>query len=613
MKQGPKEIVHKADTTENQLSRIDVDRKKSIEIDSPGGECGPSEIVLSSAAPLPKPTTISPTIQNDSIAQQYEMNPAELMASLNFEPAPQSASYAVPGSSGTLKETHIFTPIKMNITSSHESSLSKPIDVSEIVATPSPNAYPEYDFEKASAGVIINEHVVKKEYRDVEYDPDKLKTNANIESDDFSEFQSVEAPVMETISTLPSILNSILQPTKTATNISINWPDPGTVADANAIDEFKNYVPNTNSCSKLENINDGRVKHSKINGTEFNKPTIGTSPSDDMFSGSSNVADTRRGDDGFSDFRSTKTAGISYISHISAIPDIIPTGQTFAYAKTDLTPKSTAPDIFQRVSLASDMGIDKYSDSKKHSNENCMVNSYIKSTTTLASSTSAPPFASSSILVPQIALQPKSTSTASNHTSNHASNIAWPDPGISADELARLETIFPQATKTINVSPINSGNKLANNVNNKNEDDEWSDFVSVTQPQTPITNILNQNLQRHQNNDDDDWSEFVSSAVPPPSHPPMHTKNTNAGPNFTSWNTPSQYTSWQHTAPTPIVFSQPDAFTLSPIRSIGIGMNHSITNGHTQHQSPSIISLPNLGFAAPKSLVNMPKPNLAKK
>lgn len=608
MNEGPQEIVHKADTAENQLSRFDVDRKKSIEIDSAGGECGPSEIVLSSAAPLPKPATISPTIPNDPIAQQYEMSPAELVSSLNdFEHAPQSASYAVPGSSGTLKETHIFTPIKMNITSSHEPSLSKPNDVSEAAAAPALNAYPEYDFQKASAGVIINEHVVKKEYRDVEYDPDKLKTNVNIESDDFSEFQSVEAPVIGTKSPVPSILNSILQPTKTATNVSINWPGPGTVADASAIDELRNYVPNTISSSKLEHTNDGRVKHSKINVPEFSKPTIGTSPSEDMFSGSNDAADTRSGEE-FSDFQSTKTAGISYISHISAIPDIIPTGQTFAYAKADLTPKSTVPDIFQRVSLASDMGIDKYFDSKKHSNDNRTVSSHINSTTTMASSTAAPPFANSSILVPQIALQPKPTSTPSNP----ASNIAWPDPGISADELARLETIFPQATKTVNASPVNSSNKLPNNVNNKAEDDEWSDFVSVTQPQTPITNILNQNLQRHQNNDDDDWSEFVSSAASP-SHPPMHTQNTGTGPNFTSWNAPSQYSSWQHTAPLPMAFTQPDAFTLSPIRSMGNGRNHSITNGHTQQQAPSIISLPNLGFAAPKSLVNMPKPSLAKK
>lgn len=536
------------------------------------------------------------------------MSPADLVASLSdFEPAPQSASYTVPGSSGTLKETHIFTPNNMNITSSHVPSLSNPIDASEMAAASTPNVYAEYEFEKASAGVIINENVVKKEYRDVEYDPAKLKVNTTTESDDFSEFQSVEAPAIEAKSVVPSILNSILQPTKTATNISIDWPDPGTVADANAIDEFQNYVPTPVSSSKLEPSKDVRVKHSNTNGYGFNKPTIGTSPSDDMFSVSQSIAKTRSGDDDFSDFQSTKTAGISYISHISAIPDIIPTGQSFTYAKTVITPKSTAPDIFQRVSLASDMGIDKYSDSKKHSNDIGAVSSPINSTTILTSSTNAPPFASSSILVPQVAPQPRQAPT-----SNHTSAIAWPDPGISTDELARLERIFPQANKTTDVSPINSSNKPTPNASSKAEDDEWSDFVSVTQPQTPITNILNQNLQKHQNNDDDDWSDFVSSAVPPPSLPPMQPQNMSTGPNFTSWNAPSQYSSWQHPTPSPMGYSQSESFG-SPIRSIGNGMNHTITNGHAHQQSPSIISLPNLGFAAPKSLVNMPKPSLAKK
>lgn len=570
------------------MSRLDADQKESIESDSPSGECIPSEVVLSAATPLPKSTSIPTTISKGPAAQQFEMSPADLVASLNdFEPTPQSASYSVPGSSGTLKETHIFTPIKMNITSSHVPGPSNSSNASEVAIAPATNVYPEFDFEKASAGVIINENVVKKEYRDVEYDPDKLKSNATIESDDFSEFQSVDAPA-------PSI-SMILQPTKAITNISINWPDPGTVANANAIDEFKGYEPNT----KLEPSCEARVKHSKTNGYGFNKPTIGTSPSEDMFSGSNSGAD-----DEFSDFQSTKAAGISYISHVSAIPDIIPTGQTFVYGKTDITPKSTAPEILQRVSLASSMGIDKYSDSRTHSNEVRAVDSR----TPLTSTNSAPPFASSSILVPQVASQPKPAPSA-----KAVSSIAWPDPGISADELARLETIFPQANKTTTASAINNSSKPMKSSSSKAEDDEWSDFVSVTQPQTPITNILNQNLQKHQNNDEDDWSDFVSSAVPPPSLPPIQTQLTNTGPNFTSWNAPSAYSSWQHTAPSPMTFSQPDNFTMSPIRSMGNGMNHIITNGHAQQQPPSIISLPNLGFAAPKSLVNMPKPNLAKK
>lgn len=496
----------------------------------------------------------------------------------------------------------------MNIASSHVPSLSNQIDASEMVATPAPSSYPEYDFEKASAGVIIiNENVVKKEYRDVEYDPDKLKANANTECDDFSEFQSVEVPTA-----VPSMLPSILQPTKTATNISIEWPDPGTVTDSRGIDEFKDYVPTALSSSKLEDhSNDVRAKHSNTNGCGFNKPTIGTSPSDHMFSGSSTVAGAECGDDDFSAFQSTQTVGISYISHISAIPDIIPTDKSFANAKPAITPKSTAPEIFQHVSLASDMGIDKYLDSKKHTDDTRTVSSHSEATTTLPSNTNAPPFASSSILVPQVASQPKQT-----FTSNHTSTIAWPDPGISADELARLETIFPQAAKAVNASPINGSSKRINDANSsKAEEDEWSDFVSVTQPQTPITNILNQNLQKHQNNDDDDWSDFVSSAKPPASLTSIQIQHTITGPNFTSWSAPSQYNSWQHTAPTPMVFSHPDTFTSSPIRSIGNGMNHIITNGHAHNhqQPPSIISLPNLRFAAPKTLVNMPKPNLAKK
>lgn len=529
------------------------------------------------------------------------MSAVDLAAALNdFEPSQsQSASYAVPGSSGTLKETHIFTPIKLNIATSHAPSQSNTIDATEIIAAPAANAYPEFDFEKISAGVIIDENVVKKEYRDVEYDPDKLKTPASVENDDFSDYQSVEAPVAEAKST-PNNLNTILKPTKTASNISIDWPDPGTVANTNAIEEFKNYVPNANASIKSEQNIDAHVNHSSTNGYEFNKPSIGVSPSDGMFSASNDaVATTNSRDDDFSDFQSTKMAGISYISHVSAIPDIIPSGQSFAYAKSDVAPTSTMPDIFQRVSLASDMGIDKYSE--KHSNDMHTVSSPIRSTTSSTLSSIVSPFNSSSILVPQVALQPKQMLT-SKHVS---SSIVWPEPGISADELARLETIFPQTNKVVNASPIHR--KPTNNTNHKTDDDEWSDFVSVTQPQTPITNILNQNLQKHQSNDDDDWSEFVSSAAPPTSIPSTQRHMTNSGPNFTSWNAPTQYNSWQHTP-----FSQSDNFTLSTMRSNGNGM---VTNGHhhTQQQSPSIISLPNLGFVGPNSLVNMPKTNLSKK
>ncbi|XP_023034195.1 uncharacterized protein LOC6647760 isoform X2 [Drosophila willistoni] len=110
-----------------------------------------------------------------------------------------STSYALP-----LKETHIYTPSKSDTAVAKTTTLA-PID---------------FDFEIASAGIIIDETVVKKEYRDVEYkppigldSPNKLNAGVNFEippvavaaaaadqkvpdddNDDFSEFQSMPAP-----------------------------------------------------------------------------------------------------------------------------------------------------------------------------------------------------------------------------------------------------------------------------------------------------------------------------------------------------------------------------------------------------------------------------------
>lgn len=593
IRKGAQEVVHEANIAENQLSRIDADPKKSIEGDSPSGKCSASEIVLSATASLPKPTKIPTTSLTEQIAvDEFNVNSIDMAASLaTFEPTPQSSSYSVPGSSGTLKETHIFTPNKTNITSSHvPSPATVAADVAETV--PAPKVFTEFDFERARAGVIIDENVVKKEYHDIEYDPSKLTPTACAEGDDFSEFQSGEV----TSSATPNALNSILQPEKSATNVAIDWPDPGNVVDTNAIDEFRNYVSNSTSS--------GKRKHSSHNGFAFSQPTIGTSPSEDMFAQSSNVAEAKCDDSDFSEFQSTTTPGISYISHISAIPDIIPATQTFVNAK----PSPIAPI---------NATVDDCSVSLEHSTS--IAKHIAPPAIAPAAPTAVPSFASSLILVPQITAQPTQT-----FAQNQSSSIAWPEPGISADEMARLEAIFPQAKKSANGPPpmhnVSSNSSGMKATNSRTEDDEWSDFVSVAQPQTPITNILNQNLQKHQGNDDDDWSDFISSAVPTPSLPTMPSQFNNSGPNFTSWNAPSQYSSWSHSTPSPMAFTQTDNSVMSsPQRSVGNGINHNslLTNGHghahAQASVPSIISMPNLGFAAPKTLVNMPKPNVTKK
>ncbi|KRF83584.1 uncharacterized protein Afti isoform X2 [Drosophila virilis] len=86
-----------------------------------------------------------------------------------------------------LKETHIYTPSKSDTAVAKTTTLA-PID---------------FDYEIASAGIIIDETVVKKEYRDVEYkpppygldSPSKLSASGKptTEDDDFSDFQSVPA------------------------------------------------------------------------------------------------------------------------------------------------------------------------------------------------------------------------------------------------------------------------------------------------------------------------------------------------------------------------------------------------------------------------------------
>ncbi|XP_043657186.1 uncharacterized protein LOC122622644 isoform X1 [Drosophila teissieri] len=99
------------------------------------------------------------------------------------------ASYSVP-----LKETHIYTPSKSDTAVAKTTTLA-PID---------------FDYEMAATGIIIDETVVKKEYRDVEYkppfgldSPSKLSGNGaassfqlppqTTEDDDFSDFQSMPA------------------------------------------------------------------------------------------------------------------------------------------------------------------------------------------------------------------------------------------------------------------------------------------------------------------------------------------------------------------------------------------------------------------------------------
>ncbi|KAL9900372.1 aftiphilin isoform 1-T2 [Glossina fuscipes fuscipes] len=66
--------------------------------------------------------------------------------------------------SGSLKETHIYTPSKTMDIEGKNSSMTPTSSPSKVIPI-------DFDYAKAAMGVIIDETVVKKEYRDVVYEP----------------------------------------------------------------------------------------------------------------------------------------------------------------------------------------------------------------------------------------------------------------------------------------------------------------------------------------------------------------------------------------------------------------------------------------------------------
>ncbi|XP_073818874.1 aftiphilin [Musca autumnalis] len=92
--------------------------------------------------------------------------------------------------SGSFKETHIYTPPKtMDNSSSTPSSTS--------TTSPAKANSIDFDYEKAAMGVIIDETVVKKEYRDIEY-------NSPFTRESLTRTPSLKTEFMEPSNMLPN-------------------------------------------------------------------------------------------------------------------------------------------------------------------------------------------------------------------------------------------------------------------------------------------------------------------------------------------------------------------------------------------------------------------------
>lgn len=457
----------------------------------------------------------------------------------------------------------------------------------------------DFDYEKAAAGIIIDENVVKKEYRDLEYNPDKPTTSALNNSDDFSDFQSVPIPTTAHNQQKPQNVLSmdfgILQPTKRSDNVTINWPDPGNVVTTTNLESFDDFksVDHVKRGSIDFATNDKPKSSSSFIFGEFSKPVIGVSPSEIMFKTNSMSLE-----DEFSDFQSVEP---------------IPSQNTFVelpnYQQStsinNIPPLNEGEASFNNISHSKSFNTTEpistnWSDYQSPQVKDTSVTTNLPSTNILQPA----PLKPLQMLTPQL-LNPQ----PSLHT-----NTIWPESEIDPDEIARLEAIFPQAQKQSLQTDIETKPQNAN-PSKPQEEDEWSDFVSVptaaSQP-LPITNIISANIVKHQQ-DDDEWSDFVSSTT----QPSIQQWNVNSGPNFTSWNAPPQFDSWQSST----LFQQPQQFapTLPPP---AVHNNPSIIPNQTTKTNPnsfftqkvpSISLIPDLSFAAPKTLVNRSRTNYQSK
>lgn len=532
-------------------------------------------------ASVPVPVSVSVPVADPLCISQTEFQPSNVCSS-DSEPSPTSDSYTVPGS--TMKETHIFTPSKPTAGDPTISTLVPVVDT--IAAINSRSDIPSSDCDQFSGdSIVIKENVVKKEYRDVEYEPNKLTAS----SDDFSEFQFVQPPVAVPNHATANEPNSNL----TNSSLSISNFQPismGYVPDKNGLDT----IPNENYLNHFDN-------------SMKSAPSVGHSQTiADTFSNhNSNGNALSNGSRSEFEFYSISE---HYPSQSNA-GNISNESKSFGYATNpmDIFSLSSIDSSHFHSSSSSSSSLSHATKTKK-SNEITINSSppVFQQPSHVKSNMNSNTFLGNS----SICLQPQPASMQSAKyqpqmtTPNYnALTIQWPEPGINSDQLEQLERRFStHSTDAKNEQIEQKTNETAA------ADDEWSDFVSVVQPQTPITNILNKNLmkQQQQNNDEDDWSEFVSST-------PHAIQAFNPSQNSMPTDSTTNYVPFQSGT------SQSSSYIIhpNPLRhqTVCDASNHESHAYQSAHQSiaPSIISLPDLRFVAPKSLVNMPKRSIAKK
>lgn len=588
-----------------------------------------SESIIPTTAPIITPiTTVTTTVtavESESIAK-IELYANDLGDVDDSEPSQTSDSYTVPGSSG-MKETHIFTPtLKPSASNDTITSLpSSSIVPASLVSNGNTKSQrvdiPLSDIDQFSSDtIVIKENVVKKEYRDVEYEPNKLIASA----DDFTDFQFAQPTI------IPNNVHIESNATISSSNV-VNLSNPSMLSNStnvsnskyqsNAINNFLSDLEKNESTPEITMPNVdvfvSKLPKSASYLNSFENSTFNSLPSIDQLANKipSNTIGLSNGNRSDFEFYS--------LNDNFHTPKNIPTDDGILNNDTNNFVCTTdAMEIFSISSNDQKHSVSATNTSLQNAPINnstvLMSSNPLPSTITMNSINSNKYVSNSGILTPQ-------TTAPLSIMNNNASTIQWPEPGINSNELEQFEKRFFSAPS----DPIKTNEKINEQTIDTNADDEWSDFVSVVQPQTPITNILNKNLMKQQqqsssNNDEDDWSEFVSSTPPnlqrfTTNHiAPVLESNSNYESMFKSWNTTFQ-SATTATAVTVNQQSNLGNFIVQPNvlrqqqQPICTIESKAFQTMAQQSIAPSIISLPDLGFVAPKSLVNMPNISKAKK
>lgn len=539
----------------------------------------------------------------------------------SFQSIEQQQQLPPKTTTSTLRETHIFTPSKGMTSVSRDVSeklddfVIAPMPMSSSSSSSTTVAADESEFSdfQSSSEIKINKNVITKEYRDIEYDPDK-----NLKKPEVSILQ----PTKIKIETVPS------------SGIVINWPDPGNVSQ-----NFDNFSLSNDGRSQ-RNSDDfeftdfqgtNTIKYDPRDEEDVFQNVIAINPIEEPIK----IKDEIEIDDEFTDFQYVPPSSLSATSTSTTIlPQpitVLPTPLQHTQPKTlVLTPMPTTIPF------------------KENKNEKSNQQQSHPSTATFMPNYSKTNF---EVLNPM-----KLSQTMDGCLSSASSKINWPDPGIDSEEAARVAAAFSHKKTDMK-------HKTTLNSTNSKEEDEWNDFVSSgtiqlqsSQSRVPTTTPK-----------DDDFGDFVSSTPTnsglgsiqtvsgstsykwgssqgPPSFSSWNSTKIGTSqqlmgpPKFNSWNQPNQFlpnlssnTSTSTSSSSSSKTSFNNGLILNPLSSISSTINASSNiassssasalsssqqqqkNINQKQQIPNIALIPDLSFIAPKTLINVPRTNLTKK